>query len=218
MNVQGPFIISSNGCLSFPRRRHAGLTNKRESHHRRRITYRDAHDPLVVDQNLVISVPLLTRGLAIRQRGDDVVKKFLPLLDLARFRDHFQSVTVLAAPGEGTTYALGMEVANDDRVPGPYLDKQWEKRAARAAGPTRCEAVLPVSPAGHRRAPCVPRVFPIVPARSELAERAAPDPEGDRSKIIEVADDLPEVEGEAEYGRVRVADEWQAVGPRKEVA
>ena len=132
-------------------------------------TYGDAHDTLVVDQDLVISIPLLARRLAIRQRGDDVVQKLVPLLDLTRLGDHLQSAAVLA-PSESATHAFGMEVTDHDRVSGPDLDQEREEGAARAAGPARSEAaMLPVGPPGHGRAPCIPWVLPIASAGGELA-------------------------------------------------
>lgn len=137
----------------------------------RKRTYGDAHDTLVVNQDLVISIPLLARRLAIRQRGDDVVQKLVPLLDPARLGDHLQSAAVLqVAPCESATHAFGMEVTDHDRVSGPDLDQEREEGAARAAGPARSEAaVLPVGPPGHGRAPYIPWVLPIASAGGELA-------------------------------------------------
>lgn len=132
-------------------------------------TYGNAHDTLVVDQDFVISIPLLARRLAIRQRGDDIVQKLVPLLDLARLGDHFQSAAVLA-PSESATHTFGMEVTDDDRVSSSDLDQEREEGAARAAGPARSEAaVLPVGPAGHGRAPIIPWVLPIASAEAEVA-------------------------------------------------
>lgn len=135
----------------------------------RKRTYGDAHDTFVIDQDFVISIPLLARSLAIRQRRDDIVQKLVPLLDHARLGDHFQSVAVLA-PSESTPHTFGMEVTDDDRVSGPDLDQEREECAARAAGPARGEsAMLPVGPAGHGRTPRIPWVLTIASARGELA-------------------------------------------------
>jgi len=166
-----PLIISLNGCLSFPRRHHARSTRISKVSPDRKRTYGDAHDTFVVDQDFVISIPLLARSLAIRQRRDDIVQKLVPLLDLARLGDHFQSAAVLApTPSESTTHTFRMEVTDDDRVSGPDLDQEREECAARAAGPARGEAaMLPVGPAGHGRTPRIPWVLPIASVGGELA-------------------------------------------------
>ena len=51
-------------------------------------TYRDAHNPLIIDDYLVVPVPFLTRRFAVRKRRDNIIQKFIALLDLARLRDH----------------------------------------------------------------------------------------------------------------------------------
>ena len=61
------------------------MSESQETMHK---TYRDAHDPLVVDEYLVVPVPFLTRRLAVRKPRDDIVQKLPALLDLARLRDH----------------------------------------------------------------------------------------------------------------------------------
>ena len=168
----------------------------------------------------MIAVPLLARRLAIGQRGDDVVQKFVPLLDLARLGDHPQPVPVQRrafVPSESATNALRVEIADDDRVPDPHLDQQREERAARSARTTGSKSVVPVRPPSDRRAPCVPGVLPVAPTVGVLTQRAAPDPKGDRSEIIEAAEDLPEAEGEAQDGRIGIADEWEAAGAHEKV-
>lgn len=77
--------------------------------------------------------------------------------------------------------------------------------------------MLPVRPPCDRWAPCVPRILPVAPVAGVLTQRAAPDPKGDRSGIIEAADDLPEAEGEAQDGRIGITDEWEATGAHEKV-
>ena len=169
----------------------------------------------------MIPVPLLARRLAIGQRGDDVVQKFVPLFDLARLGDHPQPVPVQRRAfvlSESATNALRVEIADDDRVPDPHLDQQREERAARSTRTTGSKSVVPVRPPSDRRAPCVPGVLPVTPTVGVLTQRAAPDPKGDRSEIIEAAEDFPEAEGEAQDGRIGIADEWEAAGAHEKVS
>ena len=168
----------------------------------------------------MVPVPLLARRFAIRQPRDDVVQKLVAFLDPARLGDDLQSAPVARAAlalSQSATHALRMEITDDDRVSGPYLDQQGKERAAGAARSAGGKPMLPVSPAGHGRAPCVPGVHPVSSAGCVLAQRTAPHPEGDRSEVIEASDDLPESEGETQDGRVWVADKRQATGAREEV-
>jgi hypothetical protein len=57
----------------------------------------------------------------------------------------------------------------------------------------------------------------IASAGGVLTQRAAPYPEGDRSEIIEAADNLPEAEGETQDRRIGIADKRKATGSRDKV-
>ena len=162
-------------------------------------TYRDAHDPLIVDDYLVVPVPLLTRRFAVRKRRDNIVQEFIALLDLARLRDYLQPSFVrrrALAPSQSATHTLWMEITYHDRVSRPDFDQHREKCAPRATRPTGSEAVFPISPPGNGRTPGVPGVLLITSAGGVVVQGAPPDPEGNRSEIIEAAHDLSESEGE----------------------
>jgi len=77
--------------------------------------------------------------------------------------------------------------------------------------------MVPVRPSCDRRAPCVPRILTVAPTFGIFTQGAAPYPKGDRSEIIEASDDLPKTEGEAQDGRIWIADKWEATGAHEEV-
>ncbi|KAI0252575.1 hypothetical protein BJV78DRAFT_1352372 [Lactifluus subvellereus] len=85
-------------------------------------THRDSHDPLVVDQHLVIPVPLLTRRLTPPSIGPG------PMAD--------------PSSSESTTLELLVEVVDDDGASIAYLNQEREQHAASAARPTGTRPTL----------------------------------------------------------------------------
>ena len=149
-------IISSSGCLSFPCHRHARLE---ETDHERKSqygqpTHRDARDALVVDQHLVIPVPLLAHRLTVRQQQDDIVQKLVSLLDLARLREHLQSALTrrTLARRESTPHTLWMEVpigfsmpTSIRRVIARCSGHPVDMEPARAPNPPSASPMIPTS-------------------------------------------------------------------------
>ena len=92
-------------------------------------THRDSHDPLIVDQHLVVSIAFLASRLAVRKRRDDIVQELVAFLYLARLRDYLQSSLGrrrALAPSKCAAHALRMEITNDDRVSRPDFDQHRE--------------------------------------------------------------------------------------------